>query len=398
MNDLRGAARERLLDAALAELFGRAEAPSVHAAAARRAAMPVARWLGAAVVALAVGVVAASWWWARAGGGALPAQEPAQTPVPGPVTPGPVGPPVEIDSLERLAGLPDTVDHLRVCVPQRASLTAAHVGELARLRGLRALALIGVDLEDRAALARTLGALPRLSSLSLTIVRIDAAFFDALAALPLTELSLLACPGLDADAWRALARLRSLRSLAVTDQHGGTCRADGATRSLGTLGEPAFVAFEALPHLTALGLDESQFDDSFLERLPLRLERLDLGDRPMSSLAIAALQRLANLEDLTVHTATHYEAAVALLGKLRLVRLDFRGWLDDGVVEALGAHPTLADLTLRLRAPVDLHRLARAPKLREVLLRCDRGVSFDAVGGVLTSFPAGVKVHLTTQD
>ncbi|HEX5050301.1 MAG TPA: hypothetical protein VFZ65_00885, partial [Planctomycetota bacterium] len=398
---MRNAAEERLLDAAMAEVFGR-EPVRAHRA--------LHRYLAAALLLLGVGVVALTLWLPRDDRAPATMQQPAQEP--------PLPDEVSAEDEAGFAALPaDTVNLVawlsgpeqmrwllrfrglrRLVVlgmpsgaasqwagasaqdtalaPLRA-LTALeevqlpfdlvvrpeHIAALRELGSLRTLAFGNVVASPE--LADAVVALPALQELRLTMVAAGAPFFARLARAgrPLRGLELNACPGLDADAWHAIAALSGLRRLVVTCQHEGTTRVAGATHKLGTLGDEAFAAFAALPDLRELGLDESSFDDRMLLRLPKGLQLLDLGDRPMGALAADALRPLAALRDLTFGCGLDAAVAAEVLGALHLQRLDYRGWLQPEVLRAVAAQPGLVEFAARLRAPIDLAPLATAPRL-----------------------------------
>lgn len=427
MSAERKAAEERLLEASLRSLLGRA--PSAAPLAAR-----ASRWLVAAGLVLGLGVVAATMCLQRGGGTgdgrSAPAQEPEAAPMPAVVS-GDLTElaalPADVANLSlRLAGPRDLTELQRFTRLRRLEIlsdtTAAEAGAdrpLWRSASLReqalALAALAVfrelevlvlpfDFELRPAHMPTLARLPRLHTLqfhggaacdrelgtalcSLPALRtlcvqpshVDAGFLTALAARPVRALALFACPGLDADAWRALAGIRTLRRLEVTCQHGGTVGIGGATFTLSTLDAAAFAAFAALPELRELLLDESEFDDALLSQLPARLELLDLGDRPMrSALTAAALRRLGDLHDLTFGCGLDPAAAIDLIGALRLRRLDYRGkQLPPELLHAIAARPDLVELSLKVPStPIDYSPLVRAPRLES--LRIVGGGNFSA--------------------
>lgn len=249
-------------------------------------------------------------------------------------------------------------------LPFDFALHPRHLPPLRRLARLHALALAGGDVA-RSALGEAIVALPALRDLRLVATPIDASFFAALGARSPRRLALHACPGFDDAAWAALGRLTALRRLEVTCQNGGGVRAANEQRRLGTLDESAFAAFAALPELRELLLDESQFDDRMLLRLPAALELLDLGQRPMDALAADALRRLGNLRDLTFGCGLEAAPAADLIGVLSLRRLDYRGRdLEPRLLRAIAAQPDLVELSLRIHGPdVDLSPLQMAPRL-----------------------------------
>jgi hypothetical protein len=419
MNAEKKAAEERLLESSLRSLLGRVPG-------ARRQPARSSQWLAAACLALGLGVVGASMWLQRDGRGSDPTSAPAQDPESEPLPDELSGDattlsslpadaqnlnlrlsgPRELDALVRFPHLrrlqvqnavpgvgdtanaprwsarslrdaPDALAALTVFrelevleLPHEFVLRPDHLRPLRELPRLRTIAFHG-GLGCDAALGDALAHLVALRGLRIVGSKVDAAFFDELASAPLLELKLLACPGLDADAWHTLGRLRTLRHLEVTCQHAGTIGIEDTTCHLGTLGNEAFDAFAALPALRALLLDESDFDDSMLSRLPEKLELLDLGDRPMqSSLTAAALRRLGGLRDLTFGCGLDADAAIALIGTLRLRRLDYRGrWFRSDLLGVIAAQPDLIELSLRMQRPRnDFAPLTNAPRLESLRL------------------------------
>lgn len=170
-----------------------------------------------------------------------------------------------------------------------------------------------------------------------------------------------------------MAKMQSVRSLAVMMAGIGGDSFDGVRYENRELGQSAFDAMNKLPNLTALDLDESQFHDKFMAQLPKQLRYLRLGDHVMNPLTIAALQRLEDLQELRFNQGANNDAAVELLQSLRLKKLWLRGWLNGDVVDALANHVTVEDATLRLHGPrvIDLAGLAGAPRLRSLTLRYD---------------------------
>ncbi|MFN3242348.1 MAG: hypothetical protein ACE37K_12635 [Planctomycetota bacterium] len=400
-------ARERLLDASLAEVFGRPGASPAAAPSTRRS------WLGAAVALLGIGVVAVTLWWSSGRtphqAGEREVQDPAPIPKPKACTSveqmlaldvdAPslllvLDDPTDLAHVERFRALrqlivlnprgegaawqkvdehPDalrpigTLTTLEVLqLPAEMKLTAPHLRSLAGAERLRSLALPGRTVVDAEAAAALTG-LPALRELRIHQATIGSGFLEALAPLRLTHLELNGCPVSAATVYRELAKLPTVGHLAVRFM-------TGYSEKTPALGEHAFAAFEQMPALVDLDLDESNFDDRFMRRLPQGLQRLRLGHHVMTPSTIADLKRLADLEELIFHHATHYQAVVDLLGALRLKAVFLHGWLDQRVLEAIARHPSLERVTLRLRGRDSLEPLRRAHKLRSLQLRFDRGV------------------------
>lgn len=418
-------ARERLLDASLSEVFGRRDAASQEPVEnAVAAPMPWSRYLVAAVVVLGAAVVVGSWTWSR------PADDDRSfvgrpLPLPELLPQEPQWPQTVCNTLEELEAAPADIVSLAVTLPEAKdlprlarftalrelrllgqgsgtfkssvggdlwalkpleklqrleklslppgfALVPPHVQSLAEIGSLRSLAISGTN-PLGADLARAIAALPALRELELHLALVPATFLENLAGAELSSLRLEACCNLGAEEFAALSKLRSLESVGILFAGRGSCSIDGKRYKIHELGQAAFDALNKLPNLIALDLDESQFHDKFMARLPKQLRYLRLGDHVMTPLTIAALQRLDDLEELRFNQATKTEDTIELLQKLRLKRLWLRGWLDRDVVKALAEHLTLEHATLRLHGqkPVDLTALANAPKLRKVTLRYD---------------------------
>jgi len=404
-------ARERLLDASLSEVFGRRGAVAPPPKAERRG------WLAAAIVLLGVAVVVASASWQsradrnEADGPANPEQQDPQGAAPLP-------PPVPCVSLEQLRSMDVATESLLLVLEDPAAL--AQVGRLQNLRMLvvlnrddgdlsgwheldqhgDALAAIGklrklesLQLPPAARLcaehvrslagatslrflqlpehtpttvefAAALTAMPALRELRLSHATVQRGFLETLASRGLTRLELNACPVPQASTYAELGKLGTVRHLAVRS-------VTGMAEELPELGEPAFAAFEQMAGLVDLDLDETNFPDRFMKRLPRRLQRLRLGYHKMTPATLADLKRLDDLEELLFHHATHCDAVVDLLGALRLRKVSLHGWLDRSVLEAIAVHPSIEHVTLRLRGKVELEPLASARRLRTLELRYD---------------------------
>ena len=279
------------------------------------------------------------------------------------------------------AGVLDPLQKLQslqiLWLPSNIVLAPSHVRALRPIRSLRSLS-IGSSKRLTAEVARELVALPSLRQLTVHGALLPASFLAELQAGQLEALELLACPNLDVPEFAAIAKIKSLQSLAVMMAGKGRSTIEGKRYELFELGEDAFKAFRALPKLVALDLDESQFDDKFMAELPKQLRYLRLGDYRMTPATIADLKRLQGLEELRFHHATKYADLVGLLESLRLKRLWLRGWLNDDVVRALARHKTLESATLRIHGARDDHGakdlslLTTAPRLRSLTLRYGR--------------------------
>jgi hypothetical protein len=420
MNADKIAAEERLFEASLQSLLGRA------AAAPRSAPRPSA-WMMAAILMLGLCVVGATMWLQRAAGAVTaPAQDSDVPPLPKPVEGKPttlatlpadtqnlyagISSPSHLALLKRfghlrrlqigatdpLAGDPngtprwrsqevqDDAEVLAALVdlpslevlelPASLVLRPANLGPLLRLPKLRELHFSG-GADCGAAKGRALCELPAVRVLNLFATKVDAAFFEALAGRPVRRLVLTACPGLDADAWRAIGHLRALHHLEVTHLNNSTMEIGGTKWRLGVLDPAAPDALAALPNLRELVLSQTGIDDDLLVRMPVRLECLDLGDQPSKPAAVLTLRRLRNLRELTFGHELDPAAAIELLGTLRLTRLDYRGKeVTPALLRAIAAQPDLTELSLLVRSPhIDFAQLAKAPRLESLQLLGSRG-------------------------
>lgn len=412
-----GTAEERLLDLALGEVFA-----GQPAAAPRRP-----RLLAAILFLCGIGVVAALWWQARSTGLPVPAQDPGPPSLPKPVTANSAAElaalPVDTVHLEvrlaapaEFAGLRRFRDlrRLRLLSPavfpgmasgdawqkyreERAAAAArfadatqfASLGELhslealdlpdgmpwtpehlAFLRNLKLVdfAIASIDLRPRA-MVDALVAAPSFRTLRLSNARVGADLFSALRSLGLDRLDLLACKGFDDEAWAAVARLRTLRSLEVTHVRGGTASIGDETVELAPFADAAFDAFAALPELRHLGLDECEFPGDLLARLPVTLVSLDLGHRPCTWGDVRSLRRLKALRALTFGAGLDEAAAAEVLPSWSLERLDYRGHpYGVALLDVVAAQPQLVDLALRVGPRTDLAPLAHAASLRSLRL------------------------------
>lgn len=428
-------ARERLLHAALVQVFDERERPTVPLPSPARsspARFGPARWLVAAAVLVGVAVVVGSALLREAGPAPNVADEGR------PQDPEPVAPmPGEVTSdAQQLGEVPESCANLAVhfgdepdfsllrrfvglrrlvVLRERRGEQGAHdyaQDDIARLLHLKDLEeirfltgnCVGADdvrmlaglpklralqfarLDATVGAAEAIAALPQLQRLDLSLVKVGADFLRALPA-RLRHLGLHACPGMDAAAYAALGRLRALRSLTLTSQSDeGTCAIAGTRHRFASLGAAAFDALNGLPELRELDLDESHFDDRFMSQLPPRLEVLNLGFHVMTPSTIRDLKRLGALRDLTFHHNTRYDACAELLGALPIETLFLHGWLDDVVVGALARHATLVDVRLTVRREVPLAPLAAAPRLERVRLRLKQDLPWSWVSEQLKAF------------
>lgn len=430
MNEQHDPARERLLDASLSQLFGRRGGVAPDELAPSPRAPRPNMWLAAALLLLGTFVVVGSWLWSQPADGDKSTAVRPQDPVLPKLWPhDPDGQYADLplticERVDQLDRLPADIVNLRVepeslkdleelarftglrrlhllgrgpgtfwtmvratpgalaplqklqslqilKLPPDFALAPAHVRSLRPLRSLQSVSITGSH-PLTAEIADELVALPSLRQLEMQLCLVPVSFFESLQRGRLEDLVLQACANIGAPEFAAIGKVRSLRSLAVEMAGMGSCSIDGRRYELLELDDAAFEAFRSLSNLVALDLDESRFDDALMAKLPVNLRYLRLGDHQMTKQTIADLKRLQNLEELRFHHATKFAEVIDLLGALPLQRVWLRGWLNDDVVRALSQHPTLEDVTVRVRQSTDLSPLVRMPKLGSLTVRYDK--------------------------
>ena len=418
------AAEERLLDAALAQVF----------AARRRAAAPARTnpWLAAALVLLGVLVTATTMWLARG-----PLLDTAQEPAPLP-------PSVSADGRSAIEALPADTQHLvaRVLEPahmdvfrrfralrklvlipldmhigpintrtklavwsnppgdvlapiaelpaleslQLASsiaMPAAVLAPLARSASLRELHLAGDGVVVDDAFVKALAAIPSLRSLRFDLVRLDAAAIDRLARLPLTSLRIDRPLDFDAAAWRRLCEMPSLDTLALSEL-GRTFHWQGKELSFWMPAPEDLQALTTLQKLRRLELFACNCRDEHLAALPTSLSELSLHNLELTPDGLRQLRRLAALRRLDVGTRRYdlrpfvaapqelrracADAIAEAIDALRLTELRFHGDLTDELQRAIAAQPDLVELHVTNNRIGALDMLASAPALRRIKL------------------------------
>lgn len=451
-NQDQDAARERLLDASLAEVLGRRASPSGEQPFAAPGQSRRHRWAAAAFVLLGAAVVVGSWVTAEPSQ-KTPAAPNTELQDPVPQDPQPIPWPTNCETVADLEAAPGDKLNLsvklsstsdlellarftklreltirgsskdsfwalveldgavlrplqklqkleRLTLPSSFALRPEHVRSLRSLPALRSITVVFTDpLPD--AIAREFAALPGLRELEFRLCHVTASFLEILKPIGLTHLGLCACPAIEQVGLDAITAMKSLQSLALTSRSDGGCRIGGRRYKLAKMGRPEFAMLNALPNLTGLDLDESHFHDRFMSQLPPKLRYLRLGDHQMQPLTIAALTRLQDLEELRFNHGGHGEDAIELLQKLRLKRLWLRGWNDRDIVQALKDNATIEELTLRYHGqnPVDIAPLADMPKLRSLRLRPDqvvpgRGVNLPSALVMLQLDERGIEVRI----
>ena len=405
-------AEERLLDAALGQVFARERGKAM----VRR----TSRWLLAALFLLGVTVTAATMWQAR-GARTEPrdeAQDPGATSiheeVKGEGRAGIEALPVTTTNL--LAKLVDPRDlqvvtrfeHLRALRlwPEKSTFLGIRTGyhgswtkppadllkpiaELKRLEvlrlpselavtpelltplaghpTLREIQFVGDELNLDDGLVAAMAKIPQLRSLNLRFVPISGDRLHALAKLPVTSLELEFCRGLDANAWRAMPSLRALQRLAIHDWDwnvvvGQSKPAPGWTPTLADLGH-----LQELPDLRSLELLHCSVEDAQLAALPDALTKLHLFGTRLTPTGLDGLRRFSQLRDLLVDTRGESslllarmfgpdplpaaEATASALQTLHLETLRYIGALTPTVATAIGAQAGLRDLTIECKEP-----------------------------------------------
>ncbi len=428
-------AEERLLDAALAQVFAR-----------RRAATAPARpWLAAALVLLGVAVTAATMWLAR-GAERDAAQEPAPLP---PQVPAEGKAAIEAlpTDTENLAAVILHPDHAKVLsrfpklrrlvlspldvriasvntrkklavweqpppdllaevaqlpaleslqIGARIAVTPAVLEPLRRCAGLRALELSGEHVVFDEAFVAALAAIPSLRALQLHSVRADAAAIAKLRTTPITALHTFSTAGFDAEAWTALCAWKELEALSfggLGRQH--TFVAGMPTETSWRPGPDELRRLAELPKLRSLTFRGCDLRDDDLLALPTGITELELAIHELTPAGLQHLRRFGALRSLSIGTARFRtgffdqtpaseraaaaDAVAEALGTLRLQRLSYYGAVLGPLPQAIAAQPDLAWLSLTTGSfgQQDLAEIAKAPALHFLRL------STDAIGNTL---------------
>ena len=413
-------AEERLLDAALQQLFADA--------AARAAPRRSPHWLLVAMLMLGLGVTATLMWQASE-----VQRDEAQD-----SQRGQQDDEVRVRSRAELDALPATTTHVRWSlvdprelpaierfeglrtlrlVPQQGTLfglktgyhrswTDAPAGLLQPLAELKKLEVLGLPssllttqdvlgpLADHPTLHTVdltgawperpqrpilpLGRLPQLRAISLDLMPIDAATLREVAKLPLTSFELKHCRGLDADGWQALCTMRTLQRLSFSDwswnvQPGRKVDPPGWRPTPNDLRR-------------TLELMHCSVDAAQLEALPDTLTSLHLFGTNLGASGLDGLRRFGALRELRVDTrkSSHLiasvfdddpvpeaEAFARALATLRLRSLHYYGALVPAVATAIGAQPDLRELTIdsKVLAPEPLAMLLATARFETLRLR-----------------------------
>jgi len=400
-------AEERLLDAALQQLF----AGTSVGATARTTARRSPHWLLVAMLLLGLGVTATLMWQARAVQ-YDEAQDPSRSSS---------SDEVRATSAAEIEALPATTTHLLLRLVDPRDLAAvARLTELRSLRlvwkqgtlfglsmgyhrswsnppadllqplakltkleelGLMATLTSAPDLlapladhptlhtlrisgdwpEARRRLDLALGRIPKLRAIGFHLVPVDADLLRELAKLPLTSFALEYCRGLDADGWQAICAMRSLQRLSLRDWSWnvkpGRDRDPPGWRP--TPGELQHL--RELTELRTLELNHCSVDAEQLAALPDTLTSLHLWGNNLTPADFDGLRRFGNLRELHIDTRKRSnliggifdddplpeaEAFAQALATLRLRSLHYYGALIPAVATAIGAQPELRELTI----------------------------------------------------
>lgn len=283
------------------------------------------------------------------------------------------------DLLAPIANLP----HLEVLsLPHQLRITPALLAPLAGHPTLREIELVRdkftIDEHFVAALAR----IPNVRSLVFHLVPLGPDALHHLAALPLRSLQLQYCSGLDAVGFRDVLRIRTLQRLSLRGWNwptGGTAPAAEAiwkptAEELGRLRE--------LPRLRELELASCSIDDEQFAALPETLTTLQLVDTQLTPAGLGALRRLVALRDLDLDTRPGGLRTIAEMfapdsepmadafadaaSALKLQKLHYRGALTEAVTAALGAQTAVRDLEITTKQGGDADFLTRLPLQRLV--------------------------------
>jgi hypothetical protein len=440
-------AEERLLDAALQQLF----ADTSVGAAARTTTRRSPQWLLVAMLLLGLGVTTTLMWQAR-DGQRDEAQDPSRSGR---------SDEVRATSAAEIEALPATTTHLMLRLVDPRDLEAvARLTELRSLRlvwkqgtlfglsmgyhrswsnppaellqplakltkleelGLMATLTSAPDLlapladhptlhtlrisgdwpQARRRLDLALGRIPKLRTIGFHLVPVDADLLRELAKLPLTSFALEYCRGLDADGWQAICAMRSLQRLSLRDWSWnvkpGRDRDPPGWRP--TPGELQHL--RELTDLRTLELNHCPVDAEQLAALPDTLTSLHLWGNNLTPADFDGLRRFGNLRELHIDTrkrsnligsvfdddpVPEAEAFGQALATLRLRSLHYSGALVPAVATAIGSQPDLRELTIDSKVlPTEVLRTLLANTQIETLRLRSTSGSIDATHPDLVS-------------
>ncbi len=268
-----------------------------------------------------------------------------------------------------------------------ATLTSAELlAPLADHPTLHTLRISGEWPQARRRLDLALGRTPKLRTISFHLVPVDADLLGELAKLPLTSFALEYCRGLDADGWQAICAMRSLQRLSLQDWSWNV-QAGRKVDPPGWRPTPADLQrLQQLPDLRTLELPHCGVDAAQLEALPDTLTSLHLFGTRLGADGLDGLRRFGALRELRIDTrkrssliasvfdddpVPEAEAFARALATLRLRSLHYYGALVPAVATAIGAQPDLRELTIdsKVLAPEPLAMLLATARLETLRLR-----------------------------
>ncbi|MFN7591386.1 MAG: hypothetical protein ACK5UQ_23155 [Planctomycetota bacterium] len=271
-------------------------------------------------------------------------------------------------------------------LPSRLLATQDVLGPLADHPTLHTVDLTGAWPERPKRPILPLGRLPQLRAISLDLMPIDAATLREVAKLPLTSFELKHCRGLDADGWQALCTMRTLQRLSFSDwswnvQPGRKVDPPGWRPTPNDLQR-----LHELPALRTLELMHCSVDAAQLEALPDTLTSLHLFGTRLGADGIDGLRRFGALRELRIDTrkrssliasvfdddpVPEADAFALALATLRLRSLHYYGALVPAVATAIGSQPDLRELTIdsKVLAPEPLAMLLATARLETLRLR-----------------------------
>ncbi|MFT4513764.1 MAG: hypothetical protein ACI89X_003820 [Planctomycetota bacterium] len=268
-------------------------------------------------------------------------------------------------------------------LPMHVKLTGKHLTPLRTCASLRELSVMGGHIPLTEEFVAALDQLPHLRSLQLDLVPCDAAVVRTLRKLGLEGLSLSRCQGFEGEAFAELCAMSTLRRLTLhrfgTRQLGQEGKGNYWMPSAADLSQ--LKSLESLQHMkfqsTSIGGDE-------LKALPDDLLSLELWATELLPADYLELRRFASLQRLRVRTARQTftfgsrdtieqseSAANAIadaIATLPLLELDFTGSVTQPLMRQLGVQPNLCKLRLSAHRIPFLDELATAPVLHALQL------------------------------
>lgn len=426
MNTGRSAAEERLLDAALEQMFAGGVAGQWTSVRGTRSRT----WRAAALVLFGLSVTGAVLWQARAVAPRDPftAQEPA--------VPAPLPPQVRAEGRSGIGALPEdtanlcaflltpgdvqVVDRLRalrrlqvaaldqslagirlrrkhaswaaapadflaplaalpeleeLCLPGDLVLRPEHLAALRGCPQLRTLQFVREHVRVDDGFVEALAALPHLRSLNFDIVRLDADAVARLQRLPLQEIEIARCPGFDAAAFAELCAMKSLHTVVFRDLGRRDFLTGDGDGALWGPGADDLRRLGGLPALRSLTLHCCAFAGEALAALPDGLTSLRLWGTDLEPEDFRELIRFGRLRCLEVGT-WRYNLAIGFREPAGVLAAK-----ADAFAAALGG---LRLESLRFTGALTgslLEQIAQQPDLADLCLLTDRLPSLEALAG-----------------